>query len=217
MVPKLRAVYISGPVTARAVSATSQSGIRRHHSQRPAPAKTVATACRASIIMKIGSTILSVAREDCQRAPRHNAQRRSILSTPGAAARPSCGYPPFCTTRRESRMVDRGAQGLWAGMARPDLLFEAFAAREPYFAVLTAPKYRLANLTPDAEREFFASGEAVVDWIFHVIETRIAPRFSPMSTLEYGCGPGRLALPLARRPGSVTAVDRSPAMLAAAQ
>ena len=34
-----------------------------------------------------------------------------------------------------------------------------------------------------------------------------------MSVLEYGCGPGRLALPLARRPGSVTAVDRSPVML----
>src|SRR4029453_7452702 len=40
-----------------------------------------------------------------------------------------------------------------------------------------------------------------------------APQFAPMSTLEYGCGPGRLALPLARRPGSGVAGDRSPAML----
>src|SRR5258707_15766686 len=46
-----------------------------------------------------------------------------------------------------------------------------------------------------------------------VIDAGLAPQFAPMSTLEYGCGLGRLALPLARRPGSVTAVDRSPLML----
>ena len=43
------------------------------------------------------------------------------------------------------------------------------------------------------------------------------PHFSPMSTLEFGCGVGRLAIPFARRPGAVLAVDRSPAMLAAAR
>lgn len=99
----------------------------------------------------------------------------------------------------------------------PDPRFEAFAAREPFFAVLTAPKFLRANLTAEHEREFFASGEELADWIFHVIEHRLSPHFSPMSTLEYGCGVGRLAIPLARRPGSVTAVDRSPAMLAAAR
>lgn len=98
-----------------------------------------------------------------------------------------------------------------------DPRFEAFAAREPFFAVLTAPKFLRANLTPEHEREFFASGEELVDWMADVIERRLAPHFSPLSTLEYGCGVGRLALPLARRPGSVTAVDRSPAMLAAAR
>ena len=99
----------------------------------------------------------------------------------------------------------------------PDPRFEAFAAREPYFSVLTAPKFLRANLTPEHTREFFASGEELVDWMFQIIERRISPRFSPMSTLEYGCGVGRLAIPFARRPGAVTAVDRSPAMLAAAR
>ena len=94
-----------------------------------------------------------------------------------------------------------------------DLRFEAFAAREPYFAVLTAPKFLRANLTPEHEREFFESGEELVDWIYYVIEQRISPHFSPMSTLEYGCGVGRLAIPFARRIGAVTAVDRSPTML----
>jgi len=98
----------------------------------------------------------------------------------------------------------------------PDPRWEAFAAREPYFAVLTAPRFLRANLTPDHEREFFASGEALVAWMFRLLD-HVSPNFSPMSMLEYGCGPGRLAIPLARRPGSVTAVDRSPAMLSIAR
>ena len=96
---------------------------------------------------------------------------------------------------------------------RPDQAFNAFAEREPYFAVLTADRYLCANLTPEREDEFFASGAELVDWIFHIIENRISPHFSPMSMLEYGCGPGRLAVALAARPGSIRAIDRSPAML----
>src|SRR5262245_41630838 len=46
-----------------------------------------------------------------------------------------------------------------------------------------------------------------------VIDAGLAPQFAPMSTLEYGCGLGRLALPLAQRPGSVVAVDRSAVMI----
>jgi SAM-dependent methyltransferase len=99
----------------------------------------------------------------------------------------------------------------------PDPRWEAFAAREPYFAVLTAPKFLRARLTPDAEREFFESGEMLVDYMFRLIEARLAPDFAPTSILEYGCGVGRLAIPLAqragRRGGRVLAVDRSPVML----
>jgi SAM-dependent methyltransferase len=102
-------------------------------------------------------------------------------------------------------------------MSTSDPRWEAFAAREPHFAVLTAPRFLQANLTPEHEREFFLSGEATVAWMLAVIDAGLAPGFAPMTTLEYGCGIGRLALPLAMRPGSVTAVDRSPAMLARAR
>ena len=73
----------------------------------------------------------------------------------------------------------------------PDYRWEAFAAREPHFAVVTDPKFLRANLTPEHEREFFASGEAVVAWMLAVIDAGLAPQFAPMSTLEYGCGLGR--------------------------
>ncbi|MBV8545427.1 MAG: class I SAM-dependent methyltransferase, partial [Acidobacteria bacterium] len=100
---------------------------------------------------------------------------------------------------------------------QPDRKWEAFAAREPFFAVFTDPKFRSANRTANHEREFFDSGELLVDAIFHTIRKRLASDFAPESVLEYGCGPGRLAIPFARRSGSVTAVDRSPAMLAVAR
>jgi len=97
-----------------------------------------------------------------------------------------------------------------------DRHWEAFAAREPYFAVLTDPRYLQQNLTPEHKRAFFDSGEALVTLVLRTIEP-LAPLFTPRTVLEYGCGVGRLAIPLARRPGEVTAVDRSPAMLEAAR
>jgi SAM-dependent methyltransferase len=98
-----------------------------------------------------------------------------------------------------------------------DRHWEAFAAREPYFAVLTAPRFLRANFTPDSEREFFATGEEYVGWLLRLIGERLVPEFAPVTTLEYGCGVGRLAIPFARRAGRVIAVDRSPAMLDAAR
>jgi 2-polyprenyl-3-methyl-5-hydroxy-6-metoxy-1,4-benzoquinol methylase len=98
-------------------------------------------------------------------------------------------------------------------LTTPDAAFDGFAAREPYFAIVTDPKFLRANLTPADEREFFFTGEALVDRMFAIIEAGLMPGFAPVSMLEYGCGLGRLAIPLSRRPGSVTAVDRSPVML----
>lgn len=100
-------------------------------------------------------------------------------------------------------------------MAPPDSRWERFASREPFFAVLTQPRYRRANLTPEAERAFFAGGEELVDWILHIVAERY--RTVPESIAEYGCGAGRLAVAFARRAGSVAAIDRSPAMLGAAR
>jgi SAM-dependent methyltransferase len=99
----------------------------------------------------------------------------------------------------------------------PDPRWERFAAREPYFAVLTSPQFLRQNLTPEHERAFFESGDALVTSMFRAIEQQLSPYFNPSAILEYGCGAGRLVIPLARRAarnaGSVAAVDRSPAML----
>lgn len=98
-------------------------------------------------------------------------------------------------------------------LARVDPRWEAFVAREPYFAILAADKYRSGRFDAEREREFFQSGEQLVDWMLQTVEDRLQPEFAPMSALEYGCGVGRLAVPLAHRAGRVTAVDVSPTML----
>src|SRR5262245_34418797 len=106
-------------------------------------------------------------------------------------------------------------------MTDRDPRWERFAAQEPYFAVLTSPQFLRQNLTPDNHRAFFESGDALVTSMFRAIELQLSPYFNPSAILEYGCGAGRLVIPLARRSarnaGSVTAVDRSPAMLDAAR
>jgi SAM-dependent methyltransferase len=94
--------------------------------------------------------------------------------------------------------------------------WNAFAAREPYFAVLTQPRFLRGRLDDASRAEFFKSGEQYVSDLI-VTLSRIAPRFVPRTVLEYGCGAGRLLIPLARAYESVTGVDRAPAMLAHAR
>jgi SAM-dependent methyltransferase len=91
--------------------------------------------------------------------------------------------------------------------------WEAFASREPYFAVLADARFLRANLDPSTVESFFRSGEDHVTELLAKLAA-LAPTFQPQSVLEYGCGIGRLAIPFARRGHRVMAVDESPAMLA---
>ncbi|PYQ29480.1 MAG: hypothetical protein DMF56_10970 [Acidobacteria bacterium] len=91
--------------------------------------------------------------------------------------------------------------------------WDAFAAREPYFAVLTHARYLREHFDAAAEAEFFDSGEAYVSELYGIVRARVAPHFAPETVLEYGCGVGRLLIPFARRAANVTGVDISQSML----
>lgn len=94
--------------------------------------------------------------------------------------------------------------------------WDRYAAIEPYFAVLANPKYLRTNLTRESESEFFATGEAYARHILETIRQRFARMFSPAAALEFGCGPGRVAIPLGEHATRVVAVDTSREMLALA-
>jgi ubiquinone/menaquinone biosynthesis C-methylase UbiE len=91
--------------------------------------------------------------------------------------------------------------------------WDAFAAREPYFAVLTHARYLREYFDAAAEAEFFDSGEAYVSELYGIVRARVAPHFAPETVLEYGCGVGRLLIPFARRATNITGVDISQSML----
>lgn len=86
--------------------------------------------------------------------------------------------------------------------------WEGFAATDPMWAILTAPDKRGKW---DVE-EFLASGRRGIDILLGELEAEgVAP--APGRALDFGCGLGRLTLPLADRFESVVGVDVSARMV----
>lgn len=90
-------------------------------------------------------------------------------------------------------------------------------AAEPYFGVLSGPEYLLQNLTQTSKAGFFASGEIEVEHMRVQLEKLYGPALPRRHAFDFGCGVGRLVLPLARICDRVTGLDVSPGMLALAR
>jgi SAM-dependent methyltransferase len=88
-----------------------------------------------------------------------------------------------------------------------------FGKEDPYFAVVTDERFRRANLNEAALSEFFKSGERDIELVLKTIHLRLDPAFRPRRSLEFGCGVGRLLIPLAAISDNVTGLDVSPHML----
>jgi 2-polyprenyl-3-methyl-5-hydroxy-6-metoxy-1,4-benzoquinol methylase len=96
--------------------------------------------------------------------------------------------------------------------------WNALGERDPYWAVLTHDAFR-GSRVPDDEKlaAFLASGRAHVARIWQVLETALGGPLNPSRALDFGCGVGRVAIPLAERCGSVLALDVADSMLATAR
>jgi hypothetical protein len=55
---------------------------------------------------------------------------------------------------------------------------------EPYYSILASPQFLRANFTPEHEQAFFETGELLVEYVFGLIEQRLAPDFAPTSILN---------------------------------
>ncbi|MFT3967500.1 MAG: class I SAM-dependent methyltransferase [Sphingobium sp.] len=100
-------------------------------------------------------------------------------------------------------------------MADSDRNWKAWGERDPYYAVLTHPRFRSEEIEASRE-EFFASGRAYVDDLLVRLDRHFGgiPRGR---ALDFGCGVGRLTIPLATHFAAVTGLDISSAMLAEAR
>jgi SAM-dependent methyltransferase len=84
---------------------------------------------------------------------------------------------------------------------------------DPYYGVITDARYRRNNLTAEAKEEFFDSGRQHVEHVLQVCRTTLDPEFRPARALDFGCGVGRVLLPLAEVTREAIGLDVSPAML----
>ncbi|MBL0125185.1 MAG: methyltransferase domain-containing protein [Betaproteobacteria bacterium] len=94
-----------------------------------------------------------------------------------------------------------------------DSAWEAWGQQDPYYGVITDPKFRKSTLTAEAKREFFDSGHAHAGYVMQMIRQHIDPNFKPQLVLDFGCGVGRLIVPFAKLAAEVVGLDVSSAML----
>lgn len=92
-----------------------------------------------------------------------------------------------------------------------DLAWERWGKQDPYFGVLTHEQFRKDNIAQN-QQAFFDSGEKHIKEVLDDLERRFGP-IRRASALDFGCGVGRLLIPLSQRFSAVTGVDVSKSML----
>lgn len=92
-------------------------------------------------------------------------------------------------------------------------IWEEIAEREAYFGVATFEKFLAGVIDDEAKKEFFESGRKHMDLVLAELEAALGVIGRPKKALDYGCGVGRLLIPLAERCDSVVGVDISAGML----
>ena len=94
-----------------------------------------------------------------------------------------------------------------------DREWEKFGKDDPYYGVFTHDNYRKSNITDEKKEEFFATGVNYVDDVLKKIRWHIDENFTIKKALDFGCGVGRLVIPLANIAQEVTGIDVSDSML----
>jgi SAM-dependent methyltransferase len=94
-----------------------------------------------------------------------------------------------------------------------DTAWEEWGRRDPYYGVITDPKFRRSGMNDQARQEFFESGRWHVGHVLEAIRRHIDPQFNPTSVLDFGCGVGRVLIPFAAVAQEVIGLDVSPSML----
>jgi SAM-dependent methyltransferase len=91
--------------------------------------------------------------------------------------------------------------------------WEHYGNEDPYYGVITDEKFRNKNLTAELLDEFLDSGNDYLEKIWVDIEKINGKTFTPQRSLDFGCGVGRITIPLASRSEEAVGVDISDTML----
>ncbi len=102
-------------------------------------------------------------------------------------------------------------------MLSSDKEWQRYGDRDPYYGVCNEERFHGMNLDEKSVQAFFHSGADHIASVFDTIHAHLDSSFAPVTALDFGCGVGRLAIPLAERAGHVTGVDISNSMLREAE
>jgi SAM-dependent methyltransferase len=91
--------------------------------------------------------------------------------------------------------------------------WEIIGAEDPYYGVLTEERFLQRNWNENARIEFFASGEHHVHNVVKILQHHFDCPGRFERALDFGCGVGRLLIPLAKVSNSVVGVDIAESML----
>jgi SAM-dependent methyltransferase len=98
-----------------------------------------------------------------------------------------------------------------------DVSWEKLGKEDPYYGVLTDDKFRRENLNDALKDEFLETGRLHIERVIAMTLRYFGPMIARGRALDFGCGVGRLVIPLAQLFEHVTAVDVSTAMLGVAE
>jgi 2-polyprenyl-3-methyl-5-hydroxy-6-metoxy-1,4-benzoquinol methylase len=87
-------------------------------------------------------------------------------------------------------------------------VFTTFGKTEPFWTVLTDPKYRLDRMNESSMTEFYDSGIGYGMWVMELLAEH-GMAVGRESALDFGCGAGRLTLGLSPHFKRVTGCDIS--------
>jgi SAM-dependent methyltransferase len=91
------------------------------------------------------------------------------------------------------------------------------ASQNPYWGVLSAEDFRGADISEASQVRFFASGQRLIGDIAGFIRSHLKQDFKPTRSLDFGCGVGRLLIPIAKLSEQAVGVDIAPKMLEIAE
>ena len=91
--------------------------------------------------------------------------------------------------------------------------WQVIALENPYWGVLSVDEFRGKDLAEESFNAFFRSGQSFIGNLIGLIRAHIVPNFSVKRSLDFGCGVGRLLVPMAHISETAVGVDIAPAML----
>jgi trans-aconitate methyltransferase len=100
-------------------------------------------------------------------------------------------------------------------MRKPEEAWRRWGELDPYYGVLAEQKYR-ANELETNRAAFFESGQRYVAELLRNLG-RLHPDAPRRVAVDFGCGVGRLLIPLSQHFESVAGIDISPGMLSEAK